>query len=150
MRGVSGFRRKAEHSSTTCVDYHLDCSRLWRNCIASPADGRRQQKPGHTPAHRTKTYRRPSEHRCLEKMILFFGGNSPNLSERFYFLRYVGLAVCGKTQNQSPQRPSSMDNTDLISDLKPRAYKPPAETRRVFACASSGRSERMPSQFFSN
>src|SRR6516165_9268930 len=27
------------------------------------------------------------------------------LSERFYFLRYVGLAVCGKTQDQSPQGP---------------------------------------------
>jgi len=61
---------------------------------------------------------------CLEKMIPFFGGNSPHLSERFYFF--------------------------ALSALKPHAYKPTAETRRVFAWASSGRSERMPSQFFSN
>jgi hypothetical protein len=41
-----------------------------------------------------------------------------------------------------------MDYAGLISE--PHAYIPPAETRRVFAWASSGRSERMPSQFFSN
>src|SRR5215469_824584 len=45
---------------------------------------------------------------------------------------------------------ATKDCTSLTSELKPRAYKPPAETRRVFAWTSSGRSERTPSQFFSN
>src|SRR5215472_13273257 len=147
MCGVSGFRRKPS------IPLPLVLTTIWIAAVSGEIALLLQQMGGSKSRgiHQLiETYRRPSEHGCLEKMILFFGGTSPNLSERFYFLRYVGLAVCGKTQNQSPQRPSSMDNTDLISDLKPRAYKPPAETRRVFACASSGRSERMPSQFFSN
>ena len=40
------------------------------------------------------------------------------LSERFYFLRYLGLAVCGKTQNQSARGQSSMDYSDLTSELQ--------------------------------
>ena len=39
----------------------------------------------------------------------------------------------------------------ILGTQEPRAYKPLlAEARRVLAWAISGRSERMPSQFFSN
>jgi hypothetical protein len=55
------------------------------------------------------------------------------------------LAVCKEIQNRS------LLEVVPYSELKTRAYNSPLlEARRVFAWASSGRSERMPSQFFSS
>ena len=52
---------------------------------------------------------------------------------------------------QSSHTKASIDFTGLMSELKACAYKPRlAEARRVFAWASSGRSEWTPSQFFSS
>jgi len=62
-----------------------------------------------------------------------------------------GLAVCGKNaEPESSGAKARWITRALYRSGKPRAYIPRAETRRVFAWASSGRSERMPSQFFSN
>ena len=73
------------------------------------------------------------------------------LSERFYFLRYVGFSSLRKNaEPESSGAKARWITRALYRSGKPRAYIPRAETRRVFAWASSGRSERMPSQFFSN
>ena len=74
---------------------------------------------------------------------------------------------CGNLKSQPP-RGSLLNSPALFLDFswvagysevtrlilgteEPRAYKPLlAEARRVLAWASSGRSERMPSQFFSS
>ena len=68
---------------------------------------------------------------------------------------------CGNLKRKTSRlRGSLVDSPALFLDFscrstlgteEPRAYKPLlAEARRVLACAISGRSERMPSQFFSN